>query len=161
MKIPVKMKLPVKIYRSSNLSKMLGLALALSAVILCSRVMAQTENEETASQPDIVQMIKDANAKGANTKERYEALARYYDEQAKKARKEGANYKAQADCFVAQEQANKKANITLGPSKLSSFCYRERKQYQDIAKEDEALAKTYRDIANEVAEQAGKTPANK
>ncbi len=77
----------------------------------------------------------------------------YYDEQAEKARKEAQNYKAQYECYVEQEKANKQTGIKLDASKLSSFCYRERNQYTEIAKENEELAKMYRDMAQEVAKQ--------
>jgi len=137
---------------------MLGLALALSATFLCPRgLRAQTGNEAPSGQPNIVKLIK-----GANSQERYEALARYYEEQAEEARKEAKNFKAQYECYVEQEKANEAAGITLGPSKLSSFCYRERNQYEDIAKEDEALAKRYRDMAHDIAAQrAGKAATTK
>jgi len=135
--------------------RILGLALALSATCLFpSGLMAQTESEAPADEPDIVQQIK-----GANSQERYEALARYYDEQAEKARKEAKNFKAQYECYVEQEKANEAAGIKLGPSKLSSFCYKERNQYVDIAKENEALAKLYRDMANDMATQRAGKPA--
>jgi hypothetical protein len=51
--------------------------------------------------------------------------------------------------------------VSNGSSKLSSFCYRERSQYLDIAKENEDLVKIFRDMAHEVAtQQAGKPAAN-
>jgi hypothetical protein len=91
-------------YRSS---RTLGLALALSAAVLCSRgAMAQTGNKEATGGPDVIELIR-----GANSQERYEALARYYDEQAEKARKEAKNYKAQYECYVEQEKANEKAGV--------------------------------------------------
>lgn len=130
-------------------SRILSLAFALGATILCSLgVLAQAENEEAVGPPEIIKLIK-----GANSQERYEALARYYDEQAEKAHKEALNYKAQYECYVEQEKANKEVGIELGASKLSSFCYRERNQYSEIAKENEALAKMYHDMAQEVAKQ--------
>jgi hypothetical protein len=116
--------------------------------------MAQTGNKEAAGEPDVIKLIK-----GANSQERYEALARYYDEQAEKARKEAKNYKAQYECYVEQEKANEKVGLKLGASKLSSFCYRERSQYLDIAKENEGLAKIFRDMAHEVAAHEARTPA--
>jgi hypothetical protein len=128
-------------------SRILSLALALAATILYSPgVTAQADSEKSAGPPEIIKLIK-----GANSRERYEALARYYDEQAEKAHKEALNYKAQYECYVEQEKANKEAGIELGASKLSSFCYRERNQYSEIAKENEALAKMYRDMAQQVA----------
>jgi hypothetical protein len=58
--------------------------------------------------------------------------------------------------------SNEAAGIQLGASKLSSLCYRERNQYLDIAKENEALARIYRDMAHEIATQrAGKAAATK
>jgi hypothetical protein len=133
--------------------RILCLALASSAIFLCPRGLV----EAPASGPDIVKMIK-----GANSQERYEALARYYEEEAAKAHKEAQNYKAQYECYVEQEKANKASGIKLGVSKLSSFCYRERSQYLDIAKENEALAKMYHDMAHEVAaQQSGKPAATK
>lgn len=139
--------------------RILCLALASSAIFLCPRgLVAQTEGEALAGGPDIVKLIE-----GANSQERYEALARYYDEQAEKARKEAQNYKAQYECYVGQEKANAATGIKLGASKLSSFCYRERSQYLDIAKENEAQAKIYRDMAHEIAatQHPGKPAANK
>lgn len=130
------------------------LALALSATILCSRgVMAQNETEEP---PEIVKLIK-----GAKSEERYEDLARYYEKQAEKARKQAKNFKAQYECYVAQEEANEKAGIEVGPSRLSSFCNRERTLYEDIAKQNDALAKIYREMAHqahEAAEKKGENP---
>jgi hypothetical protein len=110
--------------------------------------MAQATGGEAAGPPEIIKLIK-----GANSRERYEALARYYEEQAQKAHKEALNYKAQYECYVEQEKANKQSGIELGASKLSSFCYRERNQYSDIAKENEGLAKMYRDMAQEISKQ--------
>jgi hypothetical protein len=139
-------------------NRILSFALALGATILCSRgVMAQGESGEAAGPPEIIKLIK-----GANSQERYEALAHYYDEQAEKAHKEALNYKAQYECYVEQEKANKQTGIELGASKLSSFCYRERNQYSEIAKENEALAKMYRDMVQEAAKQhPGNPPAAK
>jgi hypothetical protein len=134
-------------------NRILSLALALGATLLCSRgVMAQGE---AAGPPEIIKLIK-----GANSRERYEALAHYYEEQAEKAHKEALNYKAQYECYVEQEKANRQTGIELGASKLSSFCYRERNQYSEIAKENEALAKMYRDMAQEVAKQHPQPPGN-
>ena len=111
--------------------------------------MAQTAKPgEPLSDAQILEHIREAN-----TAERYEALARYYEEQAAKARKEAQDYRAQYDCYVQQEKANEKAGISLAPSKLSSFCYSERKQYLDIAKENEAMAGVYREMAHEAEKQ--------
>jgi hypothetical protein len=142
-------------YQCSRIS---SLVLALGAAILCSRgVMAQAESGEAVGPPEIIKLIK-----GANSQERYEALARYYGEQAEKAHKQAQNYKAQYECYVEQEKANKETGIKLEASKLSSFCYRERNQYSDIAKENETLAKMYRDMAQEVAKpHPGNPPAAK
>ncbi len=135
-----------------RLRQRLGLVLAVGLSLLCSRdTLAQTE--EATPVPDILKLIK-----GANSQERYEALARYYDEQAQKARKEAQNFKAQYECYVEQEKANEKAGIELGPSKLSSLCYRERNQYLDIAKEDDALARIYRQMAEDVGKQHQASP---
>ena len=122
-----------------------------------SGVTAQAESEGAAGESKIVELIK-----SANSQDRYEALARYYDEQAEKARKEAKNYQAQYECYVEQEKANTAAGIKLRASKLSSYCYRERSQYLDIAKENEELAKIYHDMAHEIAKQrAAKSPADK
>src|SRR6516164_5732966 len=130
-------------------SRILSLALALAATLLCSHgAMAQGNKGEGAGPPEIIKLIK-----GANSRERYEALARYYEEQAEKAHEEALNYKAQYECYVEQEKANKQAGIELGASKLSSFCYRERNQYSEIAKENEGLAKMYRDMAEQISKQ--------
>jgi hypothetical protein len=129
------------------------LVLALSATILCSRaVMAQNETEEP---PEIVKLIK-----GAKSEERYETLAHYYEGQAEKARKQAKNFKAQYECYVAQEQANEKAGIEVRPSRLSSLCNRERVLYEDIAKQNDALAKVYRDMAHQAHEDAEKRREN-
>jgi len=130
-------------------SRILSLALALGATFLCSHgTMAQTGSGEATSPPEIIKLIK-----GADSQERYEALARYYDGQAEEARKQAQNFKAQFECYVEQEKANREAGIKLDASKLGSFCYRERNQYSDIAKENDALAKMYREMAQEVAKQ--------
>ena len=50
-------------------------------------------------------------------------------------------------------------DLKLGASKLGSFCYGERSQYLDIAKENEGPAKIFCDMAHEVAAQQARTPA--
>ena len=130
-------------------SCLIVLVLALSVPVLCSRGIAQ--NEEPT---EIVRMIR-----GANSEERYEALARYYEEQAEKAQKQAKNFKAQYECYVEQEKANSKAGIDVGASTLSSFCNRERVSYEDIAKQNDALAKIYREMAQQAHEAEEKQRA--
>ena len=130
-------------------SALMLLVLALSTTVVCSRgLMAQTEEP-----PEVVKMIK-----SAVSEKRYDDLARYYEGEAEKARKQAKNFKAQYECYVEQEQANEKMGIDVGASKLSSFCNRERVLYDDIAKQNEALAKIYRDMARQAHDAARKQP---
>jgi hypothetical protein len=83
----------------------------------------------------------------ANTPRDHEAIASFYESEAKAAKDKAADYKAQFDSYTRKKMGKRTGAQTDPIVKASQYCKLLSAHYERIARADEALAAAQRDLA--------------